>query len=304
MREQMFQERVAIVTGAGNGLGKSHALALATRGARVVVNDLGGAANGEGASSAVAQAVVDEIRRVGGEAVANTDSVADGERIVQCALDNFGRVDIVVNNAGVLRDSAFHKMTPADWDTVIGVHLTGAFRVTRAAWPWMREAGFGRVIMTASAAGIYGNFGQANYAAAKLGLYGFAQTLAVEGRAKNILVNTIAPVAASRLTETVLPPAILAALKPELVTPLVLRLCAPDSLATGGLYEIGGGGAWRLRWQRSEVAAVSAGSDAVETLGANMGAFERFDSDFPTSVADSFAVLGRVAGVELALKPQ
>jgi (3R)-3-hydroxyacyl-CoA dehydrogenase / 3a,7a,12a-trihydroxy-5b-cholest-24-enoyl-CoA hydratase / enoyl-CoA hydratase 2 len=300
----MFQGRVAIVTGAGNGLGKSHALALAAHGARVVVNDLGGAANGEGASGAVAQAVVDEIRRAGGEAAANADSVADGERIVQCALDNFGRIDIVVNNAGILRDSAFHKMAPADWDTVLGVHLTGAFRVTRAAWPWMRDAGFGRVIMTASAAGIYGNFGQANYAAAKLGLYGFAQTLAVEGRAKNILVNTIAPVAASRLTETVMPPAILAALKPELVTPLVLQLCAPDSSATGGLYEVGGGCVWRLRWQRSEIAPVSAGSDSVELLRASMGAFERFGSDFPSAVSDSFAALSRATGVDLALTPQ
>ena len=168
-----FDGRVAIVTGAGVGLGRSHALGLAKLGAKVVVNDLGGSAQGEGANASAADRVVEEIRQAGGTAVANHDSVTDGEKIVQHALDSFGRIDVVVNNAGILRDVSFHKMTEADWDLVYQVHVKGSFAVTHAAWPHMREAGYGRVVMTASAAGIYGNFGQANYAMAKLGLHGF-----------------------------------------------------------------------------------------------------------------------------------
>jgi len=250
--ELRFDGRVAVVTGAGNGLGRSHALLLAARGAKVVVNDLGGAHTGGGRSSAAADAVVAEIRAARGEAVANYDSVEDGDKIVQSALDAFGRIDIVVNNAGILRDVSYAKMSPEDWDLIYRVHVLGAHRVTAAAWPHLRNQKYGRVIFTASAAGIYGNFGQANYAMAKLGLVGFASTLALEGKKTNVLVNTIAPIAGSRMTETVLPADLLAALKPEYVSPLVAWLCHESNGDTGGLYEVGGGFVGKLRWERSE----------------------------------------------------
>lgn len=247
-----FDERVVIVTGAGNGLGRSHALEFANRGARVVVNDLGGSAFGDGASKSAADQVVEEIIAAGGEAVANYDSVTDGDKIVQTALDNFGRIDVVINNAGILRDKSFTKMTDDDWDLVYQVHVKGAYKVTHAAWPHMKEAAYGRIIFTASAAGIYGNFGQANYSMAKLGLHGLSQTLALEGKKSNILANTIAPIAGSRLTETVLPPGLIDQLKPEFVTPLVVSLCDENCRETGGLFEVGAGWMGKLRWERSK----------------------------------------------------
>ena len=246
-----FDGKVVIVTGAGQGLGRSHALAFASRGAKVVVNDLGGAATGGGKASAAADKVVAEIKAAGGEAVANYDSVEDGAAIVKTAIDAFGRIDVVVNNAGILRDSSFPKMTDADWELIFRVHMLGAFRVTHAAWPYMRDQGYGRVIFTSSAAGIYGNFGQANYGAAKLGLVGLASTLAIEGSKKNIRVNTIAPLAGSRLTETVMPKEVVDALKPEYVSPVVLYLGHEDCKETGGLFEVGGGFVAKLRWQRT-----------------------------------------------------
>ena len=246
-----FDDKVVVVTGAGNGLGRSHALAFAARGARVVINDLGGSATGEGADRSAADKVVDEITAAGGEAVANHDSVTDGDKIVQCALDNFNRVDIVINNAGILRDKSFHNMTEEDWDLVYNVHVKGAFKVTHAAWPYLRDQEFGRVILTASAAGIYGNFGQANYAMAKLGLHGLAQSLAVEGAKRNIVVNTIAPIAGSRMTATIMPPQIVEQLKPEFVTPLVLKLCHEEHRDSGQLYEVGAGWIGKLRWERT-----------------------------------------------------
>src|SRR5262249_49064245 len=199
-KELRCDGRVAIVTGAGGGLGRSHALLLASRGARVVVNDLGGSHTGEGKSASAADKVVAEIKAAGGEAIASYDSVEDGDKIVKTAIDAWGRLDILINNAGILRDVSFVKMTPQDWDLVYKVHVAGAFRCTHAAWPHMRDAKYGRVIMTSSAAGIYGNFGQANYAMAKLGTHGLAQTLAIEGKKYNVLVNTIAPIAGSRMT--------------------------------------------------------------------------------------------------------
>ncbi len=252
MSDLRFDNRVAIVTGAGNGLGRAHALLLGAHGARVVVNDLGGAHTGGGKSSAAADKVVEEIRAAGGEAVASYDSVEDGARIVQSALDAFKRVDIVVNNAGILRDTSFPKMTDQDWDLIYRVHVLGSFRVTHAAWPHMRDAGYGRVVMTASAAGIYGNFGQANYSMAKLGLHGFAQTLAIEGAKRGIRVNTIAPIAGSRMTETILPPDLVAALKPEFVSPVVAWLCHESCDENGSLFEVGGGYVGKLRWERAE----------------------------------------------------
>ncbi|CAG5924326.1 peroxisomal multifunctional enzyme type 2 [Menidia menidia] len=247
-----FEGRVVLVTGAGGGLGREYALAFAERGAAVVVNDLGADTKGGGKSSAAADKVVEEIRAKGGKAVANYDSVEDGEKLIQTALDAFGRIDIVVNNAGILRDRSFARTSDLDWDLIQRIHLRGSFLVTRAAWNHMKNQKFGRIIMTASAAGIYGNFGQANYSAAKLGMLGLSNTLAVEGRKYNICCNTIAPVAGSRLTETVMPPDLVASLKPEYVAPLVLWLCHEQCQENGGLFEVGAGWIGKLRWERSQ----------------------------------------------------
>ncbi len=250
--ELRFDGRVAIVTGAGGGLGRTHALLLASRGCKVVVNDLGGSMHGGSSASATpADKVVAEIKEAGGEAVANYDSVEDGGKIVQTALDTWGRIDIVVNNAGILRDTSFQKLSEEDWDLIYRVHVLGSFRVTRAAWNHMRDAGYGRIVFTASAAGIYGNFGQANYSMAKLGLVGLSNTLAIEGKKRGIRVNTIAPLAGSRLTETVLPKELIDALKPEYVSPLVAYLCHESCDENGGLFEVGGGFFAKLRWQRT-----------------------------------------------------
>lgn len=246
-----FEDKVVIVTGAGGGLGRAHALLFARHGARVVVNDLGGSAHGEGASQSAADRVVAEILEAGGQAVANHDSVTDGARIVEHALDAFGRVDVVVNNAGILRDKSFVKMEDADWDLVYRVHVEGAYKVTHAAWPHLREQNYGRVIFTSSTSGIYGNFGQANYATAKLGLYGLTRTLALEGRKSNILVNAIAPTGATRMTEGLLPPEVFELLKPELVSPLVVYLGSEQCRDSAGLFEVGGGWIGKVRWERS-----------------------------------------------------
>ncbi len=246
-----FEDQVVIVTGAGGGLGRAHALLFARHGARVVVNDLGGSTHGEGANASAADKVVAEIREAGGTAVASHDSVTDGEKIVQAALDAFGRVDVVVNNAGILRDKTFHKMEDADWDLVYRVHVEGAYKVTRAAWPHLREQNYGRVIFTSSTSGIYGNFGQSNYGMAKLGLYGLTRTLALEGRKNDILVNAIAPTGGTRMTEGLIPAQVFDQLKPELVSPLVVYLGSAACQDTAGLYEVGGGWIGKVRWERS-----------------------------------------------------
>jgi len=292
-----FDNRVAIVTGAGNGLGRSHALLLASRGCKVVVNDLGGTATGGGKSSAAADAVVAEIKAAGGEAVANYDSVEDGDKIVQTALDTWKRIDIVVNNAGILRDTSFKKLTAEDWELIYRVHVNGAFKVTKAAWDHMLDAGYGRIIMTASAAGIYGNFGQANYAMAKLGLVGFANTLAIEGLKKNVRVNTIAPIAGSRLTETVLPKNITDALKPEYVSGLVAYLCHESTEDTGGLYEVGGGLFAKLRWERTEGKLFKLGRPITpEQIKNNWNTISDFSkSTHPTNINESMGpILGNL----------
>ncbi|XP_048065393.1 peroxisomal multifunctional enzyme type 2 [Megalobrama amblycephala] len=246
-----FDGRVVLVTGAGGGLGREYALAFGQRGAAVIVNDLGGDIKGGGRSSAAADKVVEEIRAKGGKAVANYDSVEDGEKLIQTALDAFGRIDIVVNNAGILRDRSFARTSDMDWDLIHRVHLRGSFLVTRAAWNHMKNQKFGRIIMTSSAAGIYGNFGQANYSAAKLGLLGLSNTLAIEGQKYNIHCNTVAPTAGSRLTETVMPPDLVESLKAEYVAPLVLWLCHEACQENGGLFEVGAGWIGKLRWERS-----------------------------------------------------
>ncbi|MFT5782295.1 MAG: NAD(P)-dependent dehydrogenase (short-subunit alcohol dehydrogenase family), partial [Pseudomonas sp.] len=246
-----FDDKVVIVTGAGGGLGRAHALLFAKHGARVVVNDLGGSSHGEGANASAADLVVAEILAAGGTAVANHDSVTDGGKIVQNALDSFGRVDVLVNNAGILRDKSFQKMEDTDWDLVYKVHVEGAYKVTHAAWPHLREQNFGRVIFTASTSGIYGNFGQSNYGMAKLGLYGLTRTLALEGRKNNILVNAIAPTGATRMTEGLIPPQVFEQLKPELISPLVVYLGSEACSETSGLFEVGGGWIGKVRWERS-----------------------------------------------------
>jgi len=252
MSESMdFEGKVVIVTGAGGGLGRAHALLFARHGARVIVNDLGGSAHGEGANASAADRVVLEVRDAGGEAVANHDSVTDGDKIVQNALDTYGRVDVVVNNAGILRDKSFAKMEDTDWDLVYRVHVEGAYKVTRAAWPHLREQNYGRIIFTSSTSGIYGNFGQANYGMAKLGLYGLTRTLAIEGRKNNILVNAIAPTGGTRMTEGLIPASVFDLLKPELVSPLVVFLGSEQCPDSGGLYEVGGGWMGKVRWERS-----------------------------------------------------
>eukprot|EP01111_Echinosteliopsis_oligospora_P006341 TRINITY_DN2043_c0_g1_i1.p1 TRINITY_DN2043_c0_g1~~TRINITY_DN2043_c0_g1_i1.p1 ORF type:complete len:488 (-),score=156.93 TRINITY_DN2043_c0_g1_i1:62-1399(-) len=250
--DMRFDDKVVLITGAGGGIGRIYALEYAARGAKVVVNDLGTATTGEGASSKAADAVVAEIKAKGGQAVANYDSVEDGEKVVKTAIDAFGRVDILINNAGILRDVSFQKMDDAQWDLVYKVHVRGAYKITKAVWNHMRDNKFGRIIMTASAAGLYGNFGQANYSMAKLGLLGFANTLAKEGAQRNIHVNTIAPVAGSRMTATVMPPELLEAFKPEFVAPLVLRLTHESSDVNGGVFEVGAGWVSQVRWQRSK----------------------------------------------------
>ena len=231
-----FKGRVAIVTGAGGGLGRQHALALAARGAKVVVNDLGGARDGSGEASTgamtAAEAVVHEIRAAGGEAIANGASVTDYaavQAMVQQAMDIWGRIDILVNNAGILRDKSFAKMEIADFELVMDVHLMGAVHCSKAVWPIMNAQKYGRIVMTTSSSGLYGNFGQSNYGAAKMALVGLMQTLSIEGAKNDIRVNCLAPTAATRMTEGLMPEAVLQALKPEAVVPAMLVLASAEA---------------------------------------------------------------------------
>jgi NAD(P)-dependent dehydrogenase (short-subunit alcohol dehydrogenase family) len=243
MADLGYDGKVAIITGAGGGLGREHALLLASRGARVVVNDLGGSVSGEGGDEGPAEKTAKELRDLGGEAVPDTNSVATpegGEAIVQTAIDAYGTVDIVINNAGILRDKSFHNMTPELLNPVIDVHLKGAFNVTIPAWKVMREKNYGRVVNTASNAGVLGNFGQTNYGAAKMGLVGLTNVLAIEGQRHNINVNAICPVAKTRMTEELLGP-LGDTLDPALVSPLVAWLVHEDCATTGEIYSAAGG---------------------------------------------------------------
>ena len=254
-----FDGKVAIVTGAGGGLGRCHALDLAARGAKVVVNDLGGAVDGTGGNSEAAEAVVAEIKAAGGEAIANGASVADDagvEHLVKQTMDAWGRVDILVANAGILRDKSFAKMELKDFDAVMNVHLMGTVKPCKALWPIMREQKYGRIVVTTSSTGLYGNFGQTNYGAAKLGLVGFMNTLKLEGAKDNIKVNAICPVAGTRMTENLMPPEMIAALKPEYVTPAVVFMVSDDA-PTGVII--------------SAAAGAFSSAQIVESAGLNLG---------------------------------
>ncbi len=267
-----FTGRVAIVTGAGGGLGRQHALALAARGAKVVVNDLGGARDGSGGSLSAAESVVAEIRAAGGEAIANGASVTDFEAVqamVQQAIDAWGRVDILVNNAGILRDKSFAKMEIADFRTVVDVHLMGAVHCCKAVWPHMAEQKYGRILMTTSSSGLYGNFGQSNYGAAKLALVGLMQTLALEGAKNNIHVNSLAPTAATRMTEGLMPPQVLAALKPEAVVPAMLVLVSEDAPTRTTLCA-GAGSVEAAHITLTQGAWIGLDAQAPEILAANL----------------------------------
>lgn len=247
--------RVVAITGAGNGLGREYALVLARAGAKVIVNDLGGSRDGSGSGSSAADAVVAEIRAEGGEATANHDSVATSEggaAVVTTALEAYGRIDGVVANAGILRDRSFHSMTDDDWDAVQRVHLYGAYHVIHAAWPHLREQGHGRVVVATSTSGIYGNFGQANYGAAKGGLIGLVNTLAIEGRKRGITANAIAPMAATRMTSDIAPPEVLAKLDPAHVAPVVGYLLTDECTETGSVLVVGGGEVHRVAQFRSK----------------------------------------------------
>jgi len=291
-----FDNRVAIVTGAGNGLGRSHALLLASRGAKVVVNDPGGARDGKGGDHSAADKVVGEIKAAGGQAVANYDSVAEragGANIVKTAIDAFGTVDIVVNNAGILRDKSFHNMSLDDYEFVVKVHFLGSVYVTHAAWPIMREKSYGRVVMTSSNSGIYGNFGQANYSAAKLAVVGLVNTLRLEGQKYNIHVNAIAPVAGTRMTEDLMPPEIVAKLKPELVSPMVAYMCSEQCQHTGEIFSAGAGYYSLIEYREGQGVRL-AGQPSVDDIAANisriadMAALKRYR----TSSEEVAAVLG------------
>ena len=276
-----FTDQVAIVTGAGGGLGRCHALELARRGAKGVVNDLGGAMDGSGGSSAAAEAVVAEIHGFGGEAIANGGSVSDragAQSMVQAAMDNWGRVDVLINNAGILRDKSFAKMTLDDFDMVVNVHLMGAAYCSHAVWPIMREQNYGRILMTTSPTGLYGNFGQANYGAAKLAQVGLMNSLKIEGAKNNIHTNTIAPVAATRMTENLMPEEVLSKLGPELVTPAALFLVSED--APNGVILQAQGGKFSL-------------ACIVENEGVNLGADATAED-----IADSYNAIVDLADVK------
>ena len=289
-----FDNRVAIVTGAGGGLGRAYAVALAARGCKVVVNDLGGARDGSGSSIGAAQLVVDEITAAGGEALANSASVTDAaavDKLVAFVKERWGRIDILINNAGILRDRTFVKMTLEDFRQVLDVHLMGSITCTKAVWEVMREQAFGRVLMTTSSTGLYGNFGQANYAAAKMGLVGLMKTLTLEGAKYDIRVNTIAPVAATRMTEDLLPPEMLAKLGPETVVPAALYLVS-DEAPSNAVINAGGGGFERSYVTLTQGIHVAPDDMTPETIAAR---FAEISDRTGELVPDTGAAQGAVA---------
>jgi len=271
MADIRFDGKVAIVTGAGGGLGRQHALELARRGAKVVVNDLGGSVDGSGGSSAAADAVVAEIKALGGEAIANGSSVTDDAGValmVQQAMDTWGRIDILIANAGILRDKSFSKMDMSDFELVMNVHVLGTVKPVKAVWEIMKAQNYGRIVVTTSSTGLYGNFGQANYGAAKLALVGFMNTLKIEGQKNNIHINAISPVAATRMTEGLMPPEILAKLNPEYVTPGVVFLASEDA-PTGVTLTAGAGAFAMARIYETEGVYLGDGGLSVEEVRDN-----------------------------------
>ena len=292
-----FDNRVAIVTGAGNGLGRAHALLLASRGARVVVNDPGGAVDGKGGDHAAADRVVAEIKAAGGQAVPNYDSVADPKsaaNIVKTAVDSFGTIDIVVNNAGVLRDKTFHNMTVDDFDFVVKVHFLGTAYVTHAAWPIMRAKAYGRVVVTSSNSGIYGNFGQANYGGAKLAVVGFMNALRLEGQKYNVLVNALALVAGTRMTESLMTPEMLARLDPAFVSPMVAYLCSEQCQRTGDIWSAGAGYFARIEYREAPGLRIEGRAPTVEDVADNIDKIADLSTSkvFRTSSEEVAAVVG------------
>jgi NAD(P)-dependent dehydrogenase (short-subunit alcohol dehydrogenase family) len=291
-----FDGRVAIITGAGGGLGRSHALELARRGAQVLVNDLGGALDGSGSSLSAADRVVDEITTLGGIAAANHDSVATpegGQAIVKAAIDAFGRVDILVNNAGILRDKAFHKMDDAMIQSVIDVHLKGALYVSQPAYRLMREQGYGRIVNTSSASGLFGNFGQANYGAAKAGLAGLTRVLALEGASHGIKVNAIAPIAATRMTEDILG-ALADKVSPGSVSPLVAYLAHEECAVTGHVYSVAGGRIARIFV--AETHGVVLGKNTPEEIRSKLSLIDVVDGEryhLPSSLEDETTIIAK-----------
>jgi NAD(P)-dependent dehydrogenase (short-subunit alcohol dehydrogenase family) len=284
-----FKGRVAIVTGAGGGLGRQHALALAARGAKVLVNDLGGAVDGSGGSATAAQRVVDEIRAAGGEALAHGASVTDFQAVqamAQQAVDTWGRVDVLVSNAGILRDKSFAKMELADFRLVLDVHLMGAVHCCKALWPLMQQQKYGRIVLTTSSSGLYGNFGQANYGAAKMALVGLMQTLAIEGEKHDIRVNCLAPTAATRMTEALFPPDMLAAFGPEAVVPAMLVLASAEAPTRTTLCA-GAGGFEAAHVTLTQGQFIGRGGDAPELLARHLEAVrDRAGETVPRSGAE------------------
>jgi NAD(P)-dependent dehydrogenase (short-subunit alcohol dehydrogenase family) len=292
-----FDNRVAIVTGAGNGLGRAHALLLASRGARVVVNDPGGAVDGKGGGHAAADKVVDEIKAAGGQAVANYDSVAEpasAANIVKIAVDAFGTVDIVVNNAGVLRDKTFHNMTVEDFDFVVKVHFLGTAYVTHAAWPILRAKAYGRVVVTSSNSGIYGNFGQSNYGGAKLAVVGFMNALRLEGQKYNIFINALAPIAGTRMTESLMTQEVLAKLDPAFVSPMVAYLCSEQCQRTGEIWSAGAGTFARIEYREAPGLRIEGRAPTLEDVADNIEKIADLSTNrvFRTSTEEVAAVVG------------
>lgn len=293
-----FAGRVAIVTGAGGGLGRQHALALAARGARVLVNDLGGAVDGSGGSPTAAQRVVQEIRAAGGEALANGASVTDFEAVqamVRQAMDAWGRVDVLVSNAGILRDKSFGKMDLADFRLVLDVHLMGAVHCCKALWPVMTQQKYGRIVLTTSSSGLYGNFGQTNYGAAKMALVGFMQTLAIEGMKHDIRVNCLAPTATTRMTEDLFPPDMREAFGPDAVVPAMLVLAAQDAPTRTTLCA-GAGAFEAANVTLTQGVYIGRDQDAPEQLQARLDAVrDRQGETVPASGSDQGANEMRLA---------
>ncbi len=286
-----LSNRVAIVTGAGGGLGREHALALAAKGAKLVINDLGSSVDGSGASQSAAQIVVDEIKAMGGQAIANSASVTDYlavQAMVKQAMDTWGRVDILINNAGILRDKSFGKMEIDDFKLVMDVHVMGAVHCTKAVWEIMRAQNYGRIVMTTSSSGLYGNFGQANYAAAKMALVGLMQSLSIEGAKNNIRVNCLAPTAATRMTSGIMPEAVLNALKPTSVTPAVVFM-ASESAPNRAIICAGAGSFETAHITLTQGLFIGSGPDAADSLAAN---FERIDDRYEEDVPASGAAQG------------